>query len=441
MEINQVKNIKAQTDKISPFFCTAKWLEGTICLQNLTTHSCHHCRPHKIPFKSIRKNSDAFYNTPERKLSRKEMLSGKIPKECSYCALPEKKGALSERFAKSTYLLNQKHRENILAAGHTENINPLSLEIIFSSACNLKCAYCLPQNSTSVYQDYLKYGPYYADENFWQKIISYFRWLKVKRRFLFAKKQKDVKEIFNKWLIAKLSCLKKLRITGGEPLLSRDTFSLLDELKTKKYPELSFSVNTNLALPSEKVEEFFNQLEDVSENLKTISVYTSLDALGKKGEYIRAGLSFYLFEQNVIKLLSLKKDIGLNYMITVSLFNLSSVKDVLFYILQQRKKFPHKKIGFSFSSVTFPKYLSPYMADQEQKKHFSDALSFMQENKTDGFSEAEIIQAESVLSVIGCKNKSGKSLKTFKNFVQAFDYRNKSDFSKTFPENAYLLKK
>lgn len=444
-KLDELKKIKEEADSISPFFCTAKWTEATICLQNLTTHSCHHCKPHHLSTKDIRKNPDAFYNTKERKISRKEMLSGKIPKECSYCSLVEKEGAVSERFTKSSFLINPVTRKNILGAGYEKNIDPLALEIIFSSDCNLKCAYCLPQNSSSVYNDYLKHGLYYCDRGLLKNIKHYFRWLQVKRSLLEAKKKKEVKEIFNKWLKLKLTNLTDLRLTGGEPLLADDTFKLLKEFGDKKYPKLKFSVNTNLALPAAKVQHFYQQLEAVSENVHKVSVYTSIDALGQRGEFIREGLNFSLFEENVKNLLSLPKAVGLNYMITLSLLNLSSLKSVFAYILGQRKTFKKKHIGFSLSCVTFPQYLSPYLADEKQKQYFAEALIFMQENKATesnaGFSEAEILQAESICAVVGSLYKSEKMLKPFKKFIKEFSLRNKKDFCAVFPENAYLLKK
>jgi len=53
--VENIKSIEILEDKrdyinnISPSFCTAKWLQTTLYLQNGYNHSCHHPSPHKIP--------------------------------------------------------------------------------------------------------------------------------------------------------------------------------------------------------------------------------------------------------------------------------------------------------------------------------------------------------------------------------------------------------
>ena len=62
-------------------FCLAKWTQVTMHLHNGTTHSCHHPSPHKVPLDEIERNYTALHNSNTKKYARKEMLTGKRPKE------------------------------------------------------------------------------------------------------------------------------------------------------------------------------------------------------------------------------------------------------------------------------------------------------------------------------------------------------------------------
>ena len=83
--MNDYKRAKEEIDKISSSFCAAKWTQGTIYLQNGTTHSCHHPTVHNIPLTELAENPTALHNTNYKKEQRKLMLEGQRPKECEYC--------------------------------------------------------------------------------------------------------------------------------------------------------------------------------------------------------------------------------------------------------------------------------------------------------------------------------------------------------------------
>lgn len=441
--MTDIQKTKEISNSISPFFCTAKWLEGTLSLHNLTTQSCHHCKPHRIPLRKIKNNAAVFFNTKDKKKSRRKMLLGKTPKECSYCYLAEKVGADSERFTKSSRIINPETKKNILDCGFKKDIMPTDIEISFSNVCNLKCAYCLPENSSAVYNDFLHNGPYLTGTNLIQNVREYFRWVKIKIRMSAVKKRLKAKKIFDLWLNNNLKKLKSLRITGGEPLLSQDCKNLLFKLSKGKYSELVFSLNTNLTCPEKEIDSLCVCLNEISKNVAEVRLYTTLDALGRKAEFIRSGTDFNIFECNVVKILSCSDAIKFNYMITLSMLNLSSIKEVLSFILQQRKKYRERGILFSLSCVSYPKYLSPYFADKKMQSYFEEAFIFMQKNSTSednpvGFSEKEIHQVKGLLSVIGSQYNATKDLSSFLLFVEKYSKRTNKDFYEIFSEYRYL---
>ena len=82
-------------------------------------------------------------------------------------------------------------------------------------------------------------------------------------------------DAFWKWWPELRTTLKTLRVTGGEPLMSKDTFKLLSEIQKHPMPDLELGINTNLNAPEQawqKLIEFIKKNEQ--ENLvKKITLY------------------------------------------------------------------------------------------------------------------------------------------------------------------------
>ena len=83
--IEALKNKIIKINNVSPSFCSAKWLQTTLYLQNGYNHSCHHPSPHKVPLEELRDNPAALSNSSFKKKQREMMLKGDRPKECDYC--------------------------------------------------------------------------------------------------------------------------------------------------------------------------------------------------------------------------------------------------------------------------------------------------------------------------------------------------------------------
>ena len=83
--IAELNRRRRQLDAVSPSFCTAKWLQTTLLLQNGYNHSCHHPSPHKIPLDELAGDPGALHNSQFKKIQREKMLMGERPTECDYC--------------------------------------------------------------------------------------------------------------------------------------------------------------------------------------------------------------------------------------------------------------------------------------------------------------------------------------------------------------------
>ena len=83
--IKILEDKREKINNVSCSFCTAKWLQTTLMLQNGYNHSCHHPAPHKIPLGEIEADPAALHNSKFKKEQRAKMLKGERPSECNYC--------------------------------------------------------------------------------------------------------------------------------------------------------------------------------------------------------------------------------------------------------------------------------------------------------------------------------------------------------------------
>ena len=82
--------------------------------------------------------------------------------------------------------------------------------------------------------------------------------------------------------------LHTFRISGGEPLLSKDTFKVLDYILEQKVPnhKLTISINTNMMMKMiTKMEEFYDKVNRITQErrVKEFQVFTSVDTWGEDG--------------------------------------------------------------------------------------------------------------------------------------------------------------
>lgn len=273
------------------------------------------------------------------------------------------------------------------------------------------------------------------------------------------------------------------RITGGEPLLSKETFRSIDWLIENPNPNLEFSINTNLGAPEKLWNKFLEKITVLVKNksIKKFTVFTSLDAWGKRAEYLRHGLEFSLFQKRFEELLEIG-DVRCTVMVTFNLLSVTSFKDFLSWILELKRKhnldptkahwenefgynlgglIPHdtrKKLSPSHHSIVgvdipylrHPELLDVHFADKNLiEKYLVPAMDFMAQNAAnsswgihEGFEEYEIEKFKRiVLEVLHfTKNNSETSelfleyRAKFYDFVNEIDKRHKKNFLETFPE-------
>jgi organic radical activating enzyme len=443
----RIKVFKNKLDAISPTFCTAKWLQSTILLYNGETHSCHHPSRHKIPADSLKDNPKALHNTQVKIQARQDLLNGIQTPECEYCWKIENLGTthVSDRIYKSAapgWALPQ--LDNVVNSGLGEYIEPAYLEVAFESTCNFACMYCTPDVSTRWAEDAESNGPYKL------KTITLHdvKWMKsVGKMPIHRDDYNPYIEAFWKWWPELYPKLSVFRITGGEPLLSKHTWKVIDWIKENPNPTLEFAINTNLNVPGKLIERLVREIKSVKNNVRVVKIFTSLEATGKQAEYIRFGLNYAEFIKNLDYVMTELPDVRIVFMTTVNALSASTFTDFLREILKLRAK--HYKsaafstLGLSVNQLRWPAFQDIRILSDELKKKFEIELRELiaiHKDKQPGFGEAllyleEIDQLERLISYMNTSLPNIENLREdFKMFFEQYDKRRGLNFHETFPD-------
>ena len=426
--------VKEILNSVGPGFCPQKWRWLALYLQTGHKHSCHHPPPSRIPLEAIQINPAALHNTPHEKEMRKQMLSGDRPKECSYCWNIEDIGNVSDRFTKNVDSVNQlfdiTQETNVLRNLSWEaDVNPYNMEISFSNACNFKCGYCCPSFSSLWENEIKQFGKYDIKDgqyDLWDGIYS-------------DEDENPYVEAFWKWWPTLKNDLKIFRITGGEPLISRHTSKLLDMLESDGNANLMLQINTNMGVSNRRICEFVTRIQNMIENkrIKNIRLFTSLECVGPQAEYMRRGLNYQLFLQNINTFLEVVPSGYLSFMTTYNVLTVPYFKDFLKLIVELRQKWGDR-ILLDIAHLKEPPHWTMNILPKKFGVYMIDCVDFMKGNNC--FTETEINKMERVRDYFYNDSHAiteeyrKNARKDFGKFFPEYDRRSNLNFAKTFPE-------
>ena len=449
------KDTERKLEAISPSFCAAKWLQVTLHLSTGTNHSCHHPKVHFIPVDELEKNPSALHNTEYKKELRKQMKEGVRPGECDYCwrvedSTKNQPNVYSDRITKSSEVWAAPHLQKIAAMPWDADVVPTYVEVDFDTTCNFKCAYCSPLYSTTWMQEIKQHGPYILDGVGFNDISDL---SKGKGLPILQSEENPYIEAFWKWWPDAVKSMHTFRITGGEPLLSKNTFKVLDFLIENPQPHLEFSLNSNLGSPPEVIEKFLEKLEIIEQKkaVKQIHVFTSCEAHGKKAEYIRFGLDYDYWLKNVHKILQRIETSRVTIMSTYNVLSITSFLPFLKDMLEVKNTYatPTRLLPLSVDVpyLRHPEWLAPWIATENFTQHIVDCVTFMYANKevTDwfplqnrGLYDHEIHRMRRIHSLaveqMGNTRKNLQARINFAKFIDEYDKRRGTDFFEVFPE-------
>jgi pyruvate-formate lyase-activating enzyme len=441
-KIDFYPSVKAALDQVGPGMCLAKWNQVTIHLATGHTHSCHHPNTHKIPLEEIYEDPSALHNTKFKKEQRKTMITGGRPEECHYCwniedNVPEGvDNVFSDRIIKSTDVYAGKDQYfNVMYAGWEHNIKPRYLEVSFSHACNFKCAYCGPHISSKWMEEIEKFGGYPTTQ-FYNNLEHTKHQDKMP---IPLKEENPYVEAFWKWWPEIYSTLHTFRITGGEPLMSKDTFKVLDYIIENPNPNLELAINSNCVLPDKLFDKFLEKIKIIQENkyVKKFTLFTSAEAYGNKAEYIRHGMDYKIWLSNCHKFLESVPSVNFTVMSTYNALSVTSYIEFLKDILIMKLKFHQegRSIDLDIPYLDHPRWMSVRILPTSYIEMLKLQVEFMKDNHCNGkgFQNWEIEKLDRIQYLIK-GDPEELWLRDFWLFFNEHDSRRNTNFLDTFPE-------
>jgi organic radical activating enzyme len=417
------------------------------------THSCHHPSTHKIPLEELKRNPSALHNTKFKKQKRKEMLTGQRPSECDYCwNVEDNSDAFSDRVYKSAEPWSLDHMQEITNSDWRTDFNPRYVEVAFSNACNFKCSYCGPSYSSAWVQEAKKFGGYPTLDNF--NNLEYLE--SVGKMPINHKDHNPYVEAFWKWWPDLYRDLHTFRITGGEPLMSPDTWKVLDYIIDNPNPNknLSLAINSNLGIPDKLVDRFIEKIKRITEEdkVREFIVFTSCDSVGKQAEYIRDGLDYNRFKGNVEKIMEQCPKVNITFMVTYNALSVPNYDKFIKQVYEWKTEFTSPDrywpgaLLLDTSYLRFPTHQAVKVLPQEfgknifQQAQLTEHLAApLYNHKYPGYTDVEISKIKRIHDWFKSPEAEAEVKRrrfSFYHFFTAHDKRRGTDFCKTYPELA-----
>jgi len=425
-------------DTKSASFCAAKWYNATIWLGSGQTTSCHHPPAHAIDIEELKVNPSALHNTAKKKDDRKKMLAGDRPAGCEYCWKIEDMAtdAISDRVYKSKIYpiesLNEAYQ-----TPYNEDVNLRTLEIAFDRTCQFACSYCNPAFSSTWVNDIKKHGGYV---NLVSDGRNHFTHAHDSAQLYKFGEVNPYVEAFFKWWESDLhKTLQELRITGGEPLMSGETWKLIDWFKTNQGRSTTkLAINSNLGMSAEKLDEFIERIEGIPH----LDIYTSCEATGTAAEYIRDGLDYTQWSTNVTRLLETSSVKAVHVMCTINALCLETLPEFLTTLVKLKETYGTQRVNFTLNILRFPSFQSPLVLSPEILARVRTGLIIWEESVTNKgicqeFEMNHVRRLIDYLRIVKTPHSDTfdmpKLHNDFREFFSQYDKRRDKDFNTTFP--------
>jgi organic radical activating enzyme len=432
-------------EKLGPGLCLAKWQQVSLHLPTGLTNSCYHPPLHEIDASLLKDNPGALHNTPYKKEQRKIMLRNERPAECSYCWTQEDLGNLSDRHYRSGEPWASEHFETIKNSTGDEDSIPSYVEVNFNNACNLKCSYCSPQFSSSWDDEIRRFGGYPTSTT--HNDASHFT---GRRRPIPNREHNPYVDAFWEWWPSLYPKLKHFRMTGGEPLMDRNTYRVFDYVLAFPKPDLHIDVTSNFSVEEKLWEQYFNYVSQLcNTNIEHFMQYVSLDTgIAEHAEYLRHGLDFMKVAGRVDMFLrQIPYRNSLTFIVTMNNLSILGLKNLLQSILTLRRKYSttYQRVWFDTPILRQPTWQSLQMLPPVYAKRLQDVVDWMRANlETEeqpfrGFKDYEVQRMQRVLDWMQEGSKLDQEYVTmqradFFRFFNEHDKRRGTWFSNTFPE-------
>ena len=359
----------------------------------------------------------------------------------------EKDGNLSDRHYRSGEPWAAKDLQKITDSDWREDALPSYVEVNFNHACNLKCSYCSPQFSSSWSAEMDQFGGYPTtpEHNAPEHFVG-------NNRPIPHSHPNPYVDAFWEWWPTLYPELEHFRMTGGEPLMDKNTYRVFDYILAQPSRKLHINVTSNFSVEPQLFEKYLTYVKQLctiepEPIIEHFMQFVSLDGFGEQAEYMRHGLNFERLQTNVERYLAeVPYRSSLTFIVTMNNLSVPSLKKLLEWILELRVKYSktYQRVWFDTPVLRKPDWQSlqilptPYSYRLENIANWMEE-NLMQQDSLHGFKDFEVQRmCRDTDWMRQGANLSGdyvqKAKANFYRFFSEHDRRRGTDFLKTFPE-------
>jgi organic radical activating enzyme len=428
-------------ERLGPALCLAKWQQVSLHLPTGLNNSCYHPPLHAIDPAPLRDNPGALHNTGHKKQQRIMMLKGGKPSECSYCWNIEKHDQLSDRHYRSGEPWAAESYDSIKNSTGDEDVVPSYVEVNFNHACNLKCSYCSPQFSSSWQQEVDRWGGYPTSTT--HNDPSHFV---GRNRPIPARDDNPYVDAFWAWWPTLYPRLKHFRMTGGEPLMDKNTYKVFDYVLALPNPDLHLNVTSNFSVDDALFEKYIRYVKQLcNTQIEHFMQYVSIDSgIPKHAEYIRHGMDYdrvMAYSHHFLSEIPYRN--SLTFIITMNNLSVLGVQRQLEHILEMRQAYSttYQRVWFDTPLLRQPAWQSlqilppAYVDILERVADWMELHLETPERPFKGFKDYEVQRMRRDIAWMkeGTDNLEQKRA-DFYRFFSEHDRRRGTDFLFAFPE-------
>ena len=263
------------------------------------------------PVGDLRKNTmTEIWNSNEYKNIRKNMIEDKSCQECNKCYEQEQNGAFSMRNdANRTYGHHIQEVENTHDDGTNPDFKIRYWDVRFSNLCNFSCRSCGPIFSSNWYNDHVKLYNRKPDV--------------LGREMARVEYTAGDEDTMMEQMLPHIPHLEQVYFAGGEPLIMKEHYFMLEKLIEYNKTDIRILYNTNFSELRFKDKHVF----DYWKHFKNVSVGASLDASGARAELMRKGTNWQQTLENRQRMRDEAPHVDFYVAATVSAMNVLHVLD------------------------------------------------------------------------------------------------------------------
>lgn len=341
---------------------------------------------------------ESFNNDIMKKI-RSDMLAEKYNKNCSTCHDHETVH-LARSFRKNSISRFGKHIDIVDKTSIDGSLNEFKLryfDVRLNNICNFKCRTCNSEYSSQWEQENYKHlGHPLKIKNDNQNVL------------------KEIKDQINN--------LEIVYFAGGEPLITEEHYTILEEIIRQGKTDIELIYNTNASTLKFKDKDLLT----LWNNFKKVRVTCSVDHYGEKAEYIRHGTDWATVENN-IKLLSAMNNVRISIGTVLSVFNYLTVTELYAY-LKEKNLFGNENTYMLYKMVE-PNYLSARILP----------VTLKQIGRQKVFNYRYVKELYSAVAFTEKYNQWEIYKTMFQNETRRLDNIRSENFTQVFPELGILL--